>query len=59
MRGTVKIQSFVISSIKLSFKYKIAEQKPSVLFYGEIRWTKLNTIEILPYYSYNPKAKLR
>jgi hypothetical protein len=31
----------------------------SVLFYGEIRWTKLNKIMILPYFPYNPKAKLR
>jgi hypothetical protein len=27
MGGTLKTQSFVISSTKLSFKYKIAEQK--------------------------------
>jgi hypothetical protein len=32
---------------------------PSVLFYDEIRWTKLNKIVILPYFPYNPKAKLR
>jgi hypothetical protein len=27
MGGTLKTQNFVISSTKLSFKYKIAEQK--------------------------------
>jgi hypothetical protein len=27
MRGTLRTQSFVISSTKLSFKYRIAEQK--------------------------------
>jgi hypothetical protein len=32
---------------------------PSVLFYDEIRWTKLDKIVILPYFPYNPKAKLR
>jgi hypothetical protein len=32
---------------------------PSVLFYGEIHWTKLNKIVSLPYVPYNPKAKLR
>jgi hypothetical protein len=32
---------------------------PSVLFYDEIRWTKLNKIVILPNFPYNPKAKLR
>jgi hypothetical protein len=32
---------------------------PSVLFFDEIRWTKLNKIVILPYFPYNPKAKLR
>jgi hypothetical protein len=32
---------------------------PSVLFNDEIRWTKLNKIVILPYFPYNPKAKLR
>jgi hypothetical protein len=32
---------------------------PSVLFYGEIRWTKLNKIVILPYFPYNLKMKLR
>jgi hypothetical protein len=31
----------------------------SVLFYDEIRWTKLNKIVILPYFSYNLKMKLR
>jgi hypothetical protein len=31
----------------------------SVLFYGEIRSTKLNKIVISPYLPYNPKAKLR
>jgi hypothetical protein len=31
----------------------------SVLFYGDIRWTKLSKIVILPYFPYNPKAKLR
>jgi hypothetical protein len=31
---------------------------PSVLFYDEIRWTKLNTIVILPYFPYNLKMKL-
>jgi hypothetical protein len=49
MGGTLKTQSFVISSIKLTLKYKIAEQKVlSDLFYGEIRWTKLNRIVICP-----------
>jgi hypothetical protein len=32
---------------------------PSVLFYDEIRWTKLNKIVILPYFPYNLKMKLR
>jgi hypothetical protein len=32
---------------------------PSVLFYDEIRWTKLDKIVILPYFPYNPKMKLR
>jgi hypothetical protein len=32
---------------------------PSVLFYDEIRWTKLNKIVILPYFPYNLKIKLR
>jgi hypothetical protein len=32
---------------------------PSVLFNDEIRWTKLNKIVILPYFSYNLKMKLR
>jgi hypothetical protein len=32
---------------------------PSVLFYEEIRWIKLNKIAILPFFPYNPKAKLR
>jgi hypothetical protein len=32
---------------------------PSVLFYDEIGWKKLNKIVILPYFPYNPKAKLR
>jgi hypothetical protein len=32
---------------------------PSVLFYDEIRWTKLNKIVILPFFPYNPKMKLR
>jgi hypothetical protein len=29
------------------------------LFYGEIRWTKLNKIVILPYFPCNPKTKVR
>jgi hypothetical protein len=29
------------------------------LFYGGICWTKLNKIVNLPYFPYNPKAKLR
>jgi hypothetical protein len=32
---------------------------PSVLFYDDIRWTKLNKIVILPYFPYNLKMKLR
>jgi hypothetical protein len=32
---------------------------PSVLFFEEIRWTKLDKIVILPYFPYNTKAKLR
>jgi hypothetical protein len=57
MGGTLKTQSFVISSTKLSFKYKTSEQKchqfcPMVKFV-------LNSIVILPYFPYNPKAKLR
>jgi hypothetical protein len=31
---------------------------PSVLFYDEIRWTKLNKIVIMPYLTYNLKMKL-
>jgi hypothetical protein len=31
---------------------------PSVLFYGEIRWTKLNKIVILPYFPYKAKIGL-
>jgi hypothetical protein len=34
-------------------------KEPSVLFYDEIRWTKLDKIVFLPYFPYNPKAKLR
>jgi hypothetical protein len=61
MGGTLKTQSVVISSIKLSIKYQIDQQKvPSVFFYVEIRWTKLNEIVILSYFPYvYPKAKLR
>jgi hypothetical protein len=32
---------------------------PPVLFYDEIRWTKLNKIVILPFFPYNLKMKLR
>jgi hypothetical protein len=56
MGGTLKTKNFVISSPLLNKK---SLNKPISLFYGEIGWTKLNKIVILPYFPYNPKAKLR
>jgi hypothetical protein len=35
------------------------KKMPSVLFYDEIRWTKLNKIVILSYFPYNLKMKFR
>jgi hypothetical protein len=38
---------------------KCSVKVPSVLFYDEICWTKLDKIVILPYFPCNPKTKLR
>jgi hypothetical protein len=60
MRGTLKTQSFAISSTKLSFKHKIAEQK-CYQFFSLVKFVaqKTEKIVILSYFPYNPKAKLR
>jgi hypothetical protein len=41
MAGTLKIQSFVISSTKLSFEYKIAEQN-AISFFSMVKFVKKN-----------------
>jgi hypothetical protein len=58
MGGTLKTQSFLIA-LSYLLNTKSLNKLPSVLFFGEICWTKLNKIVILPYFPLNPKAKLR